>query len=665
MKKYLVIFIALAVAMMVCVAVASADEYPVEPGKVIDYGEIGQITELGGHPVQDGTAVIQPTCTEDGVARFECLNPAAHAQTTAWHYVRIAPLGHLMSSRNGGDNWGRMEVPPTCTEPGFAVDICERPNCGYEDWENLRRIEPKGHTFLMDVFNVPVEAEPKCNRIGLGVRYCIHGCGVENPTDLENLAKALAGTIEWTAAAYGGPTVPMVDHKWSEWRTEVPSTCAAYGRAIRTCVWCGDSQILDKDHVSVMDHGTEIKINNVIPKLNNGWETAAAYLHNKEFKSEEEEIQAYRAADAAIKAAGLLPLSADVTKNWLMECYAREITLHCNCGCNGATHADMKYKQVAPYTISHTWVAAAEGALTPANTTAATILDEDGDDVWFLNDDKSLAPTCTMPGFILWLCKYDDVHHHNPGQDAYGYGKDLAFYKDYLPALGHDWGPWREAERFTVDGEEYVKRLCTCQRAGCGAVQNEVIKVSDIPPEPEKKNGLVLDPDGIFRYYKDGEFYPLTNIVRYDGGEFWVVEGEVPLNATGVTVCPDGKAYFLVAGQIVRVSGVEEYQNEWFIINNGLVDTNANGLFDYNGGKFVFAAGKLRRDVNGLWQNPQDNKWYFMANGELQKVSQVAGYNGQYFVIKDGILDESYNGTIEYDGATFRVVKGQLYPMND
>jgi hypothetical protein len=649
MKKYLVIFIALLMVMMACAVAASADEpYPVQPGKVIDYGEIGQITEVGGHAV-DPTKyeeLYPPTCTERGLVRYPCMTPDAHAGTTAWHYVQTEALGHIMSSADGGDNWGRVVGEPTCTEPGLAVDICTRPGCDYVDWDHTREIAPRGHTFFMDVYREAIP--PRCNAVGYGVRTCIH-CGADCDADLETLAATRTTVV----------VIAMVDHNWSEWRIVSESTCKDYGEAQRTCIWCGDSQVLNKDNLIVKDHGKDISIDTVNPKKNDGWQKASGVLNNAQFASEAAEITAYEVdVPAQVGTKEFYPV---VSKNWLKDCYTREITLSCPY-CEGTVHDDIKYERIYPYTIAHTWVlrpAVANDAATEAEIKQEDWLNHQT--VEGVEGDWSLEPTCVLPGFDLYLCDKDEVHSHPSNE----YPADKAYKKEMKNPLGHEWGEWRVVERFEKDGEIYVKRVCTCERGKCGAVQNEVIKESDIPvpPEPEVKNGLVLDPDGQFRYYKDGEFYPLTNIVRYDGAEFWVVEGVVPLNATGVTVCPDGKAYFLVAGQIVRVSGFEEYQNEWFIINNGLVDTNANGLFDYNGGKFVFAAGKLRRDVDGLWQNPQDKKWYFMAKGELQKVSQVAGYNGQFFVIKDGILDESYNGTIEYDGATFRVVNGQLYPM--
>ena len=239
------------------------------------------------------------------------------------------------------------------------------------------------------------------------------------------------------------------------------------------------------------------------------------------------------------------------------------------------------------------------------------------------------------------------------------YTPDPAYLKKYLNPLGHKFGNWEVVEKYTKDGVNYVNMIREC--SVCHATENQVIKEENAPEDAFKKNGLVKDEDGIWRNYVNNVLDTSTKIVPFEGGEFWVVNGVLASDASGLTICPDGKAYFLCHGQIQRVSQFAEYKGEWFIIVNGMLDEKANGLYEYDGGLFVFAAGKLRKDVNGLWQNPKDGKWYFLANGQVQKVSQVASYNGEFFVIKDGVLDTDYNGTIEFDGKTFNVVKGQLY----
>ncbi|MCD8398492.1 MAG: hypothetical protein LUD12_15170 [Lachnospiraceae bacterium] len=70
-------------------------------------------------------------------------------------------------------------------------------------------------------------------------------------------------------------------------------------------------------------------------------------------------------------------------------------------------------------------------------------------------------------------------------------------------------------------------------------------------------------------------------------------------------------------------------------------------------------------EYSGLWLNAVsiggDNQWYFIGAGMVQRVSCVALYDGAWFVVRNGILDSDYNGIVEYGGAVFTVVNGQLY----
>lgn len=175
--------------------------------------------------------------------------------------------------------------------------------------------------------------------------------------------------------------------------------------------------------------------------------------------------------------------------------------------------------------------------------------------------------------------------------------------------------------------------------------------------------GLVLDKDGVWRYYLDNEFQKdYVGIVDYNGGSFFVANGILCKDANGLQQNKDGKWYFLANGQIQKQkSGFAEYDGAWFYIKNGELDATVNGLVDYNGGTFLFAAGRLCKEVNGLWQD-FDGTWYFLAQGQLQKQHRgVAMYDGEFFYIIDGKLAVDFNGPIEYNGASFNVRAGQLY----
>lgn len=176
-------------------------------------------------------------------------------------------------------------------------------------------------------------------------------------------------------------------------------------------------------------------------------------------------------------------------------------------------------------------------------------------------------------------------------------------------------------------------------------------------------DGLYKDDDGVYRYYVDGKVATNFNgIVEYEGGEFFVAKGVLCSTANGLNEY-GGKWYFLSQGQIQRgYNGLAEYNGAWFYLTNGELTTTINGLVNYDGGQFVFAEGRLVKEANGLWQDPSDKTWYFLSQGQVQnQYTGVAMYDGEFFVVRAGVLASDYNGTIEYDGAKFNVVAGQLY----
>ena len=152
-----------------------------------------------------------------------------------------------------------------------------------------------------------------------------------------------------------------------------------------------------------------------------------------------------------------------------------------------------------------------------------------------------------------------------------------------------------------------------------------------------------------------------TGVAEIDGGQFFVVNGEICEYAQGLNLY-DGQWYYLANGQVQnQYTGLVEYDGEWFYITDGKLDVTVTRVVSYDGGLFVVAAGRILREVNGLWLNPDDSKWYFAAEGQVQnQYTGVAQYDGAFFYVVNGVLDSGYNGTVTYDGATFKVVNGML-----
>ena len=183
--------------------------------------------------------------------------------------------------------------------------------------------------------------------------------------------------------------------------------------------------------------------------------------------------------------------------------------------------------------------------------------------------------------------------------------------------------------------------------------------------DPEVKDGLIQDTDGVYRYYVNGEFQKdFTGIINHANNKFLVVNGVLSSETSGLWYSDADKVwYFLTYGQVrADYTGTVLYDGEWFYVTNGVLNEDVSGLVPYNGGTFLFVEGRLRTDVSGLWQdinNPDD--WYFLSLGQVQNLySGVAQYDGGFFVVKEGKFDKKYNGTIKYDGETFKVVNGQL-----
>ena len=174
--------------------------------------------------------------------------------------------------------------------------------------------------------------------------------------------------------------------------------------------------------------------------------------------------------------------------------------------------------------------------------------------------------------------------------------------------------------------------------------------------------GLHKDVDGVYRYYVDGDFAEdYSGIVDFNDNQYVVVNGVLCQDASGLNIV-DNQWYFLTEGRIrTDVTQVVLYDGEWFYVTDGKLDTTVNGIISYDGAYFVFVEGRLAQEGNGLWINDKDEA-YWLADGRVcMEYTGVAMYDDAFFYIVDGKLAKDFNGTVEYDGATFRVENGQLY----
>jgi hypothetical protein len=605
---------------------------------------------------ENGRWAVEPTCTEDGVWRYDCSHPTDTGMT--FHEVVVPADGHIWSSDVDGVNWGRVIKEPTCTEEGEAEDYCVV--CGEVNPDIQPRIIEKldhEYEYVMDTFE-----KATCVSDGKETgHYECKNCGAVK-TDPKT-GEEIIEVETWTWEDPGEEDDDFNEaHDWDGLVREEDPTCADSGLDVQWCKRCGLKREIEVDPL-------EAQYEIASSRLLNCYEEEITYSCvncNGDVHEDYTEVRDARAHtfrdtidEEKSKEATCTEWGYDIIK---CEHYDDE-------GNDQARHDELlkeetktftdsrgnKFESTIPYyegyktveiaPTDHQWGkwvkrhGAGEGnneygywirECTVCHTTDELVTKDEVVEV--------VNPTCTEDGKLVYLDGSEEV----------------------IPATGHT-----EVEIPAV--EPTVDSVGFTAGTKC-AVCGEIL----VAPEeiPALKDGFVKDDDGEWRLYKEGEVEEdFTGIYEYDGGEFYLDKGVLQDEANGLNLVK-GTWYFLSQGQIQRKDGFAEYDDNWFMIDNGELDKDANGLYTYKTdegeGVFLFAAGRLRTDVNGLWQDhygtygPADT-WYFLADGQVVDFTGVAEYNGSFFVVEKGVFNDKYNGTIKYDGATFNVVNGQLY----
>ena len=117
----------------------------------------------------------------------------------------------------------------------------------------------------------------------------------------------------------------------------------------------------------------------------------------------------------------------------------------------------------------------------------------------------------------------------------------------------------------------------------------------------------------------------------------------------------------MAGGQVqAQYSGLAEYSGEWFYLSDGVLDTTRTGIVMYDGGRFMIALGRILREANGLVQDPNTGRWYYLAAGQTADYTGLVQYDGAWFYVIDGELAVNYTGWVSYNGSKFYVKNGML-----
>ena len=206
-----------------------------------------RITEKATGHHSEMVEMIDPTCTEAGVAYFHCDNPWCDQPS----YTEVLPaLGHEFNAQSG------VYVAPTCEEGGYAKGTCLR--CGKTVDETY---PAKGHNIeYMKQVKAPTCTEEglyqgNCPDCEFGKTHVVQqtvpalghnwdeGHIVKQPTATED------GSKRYTCTRCGETyteVLPKTIHTHHYVDTVVAPTCTAYGYTHHECSICGDAYDTDR-----------------------------------------------------------------------------------------------------------------------------------------------------------------------------------------------------------------------------------------------------------------------------------------------------------------------------------------------------------------------------------------------------------------------------------
>ena len=179
---------------------------------------------------------------------------------------------------------------------------------------------------------------------------------------------------------------------------------------------------------------------------------------------------------------------------------------------------------------------------------------------------------------------------------------------------------------------------------------------------PQKKypEGLALDENGVWKYYKNGEICTsYTGLTLYYGTWYYVEKGVLNWNYTGLTNYY-GTWYYVKGGRLDwGYTGLTKYYETWYYVEKGILNWNYTGLTNYYGTWYYVQRGILNWNYTGLTN--YYGTWYYVKGGRLDwGYIGLTNYYGIWYYVQKGILNWNYTGLTNYYGTWYYVQKGIL-----
>ncbi len=218
----------------------------------------------------------------------------------------------------------------------------------------------------------------------------------------------------------------------------------------------------------------------------------------------------------------------------------------------------------------------------------------------------------------------------------------------------------------------------------------QLVEVASAPSEPEVKNGLHEDENGVWKYYVDDVVdTSFTGLLKHiDGSWYYVASGVVDWSYTGLWKHTNGSWYYVEEGVLDwNFTGLWKHTNgSWYYVEKGKLNWGFTGAAEHTNGKSYFVTkGKIVWGLKGLHEGDDgvwyylsdstvkadytgllkhtDGSWYYVANGvvDWSYTGLWKHTNGYWFYVGEGILDWDFTGLVKHtNGSWYYVEEGEL-----
>ena len=213
------------------------------------------------------------------------------------------------------------------------------------------------------------------------------------------------------------------------------------------------------------------------------------------------------------------------------------------------------------------------------------------------------------------------------------------------------------ANKAEIPSVDYYGNALTDGTPDIGA--NETVKNADEDAKPA--DGLGMDKDGNWFYYKDGKVdTAYTGLAANEYGWWYVEAGRINFNVTGLVNDSTYGWWYVENSQInFNYTGLVQNAYGWWYVENGAINFNATGLAQNEYGWWYVENGQVNFNYTGLAAN--EYGWWYVENGQINfNYTGLAANEYGWWYVEGGKINFNYTGLAANEYGWWRVEGGKI-----